>query len=176
MKSNLISGIASWKSAALLAIVALVAAVAFSGVLSTTQNASAVLGITPDNGTVAPGATVELSTGDITVASGAWTTWTITTTGAADASFESGGGTTLVCQDVERAGTCDADAADGMVSAKVSIASDSGAGAVVVRVALLTTPTVTDAVVLTVDPTLVPTKITLTPSKEAHWGSNATEA
>ncbi len=41
MKKNPISAIAGWKSAALLALVAMVAAVAFSGVLSTTQNADA---------------------------------------------------------------------------------------------------------------------------------------
>ena len=37
MKNNLISAIAGWKSAALLALVAMVAAVAFSGVLTSTQ-------------------------------------------------------------------------------------------------------------------------------------------
>ena len=35
MKNNLISAIAGWKSAALLAFIAMVAAVAFSGVLTT---------------------------------------------------------------------------------------------------------------------------------------------
>ncbi len=41
MKNNLISAIAGWKSAALLALVAMVAAVAFSGVLTNTQSATA---------------------------------------------------------------------------------------------------------------------------------------
>ena len=41
MKSNLISAIAGWKSAALLALVAMVAAVAFSGVLTNSQSATA---------------------------------------------------------------------------------------------------------------------------------------
>ena len=41
MKKNPISAIAGWKSAALLALVAMVATVAFSGVLSTTQSATA---------------------------------------------------------------------------------------------------------------------------------------
>ena len=172
MKNNLISAIAGWKSAALLALVAMVAAVAFSGVLSTTQTADAQLG---DNQTVAPGATVTLPGASIDgIGSGVWTTWTISTTGAADASFESGGGTTLVCQDVARAGTCDADAADGVISVKVKIASDSGAGAVVVRAGVLTAAQTSDAVVLTVDPGLVPAKITLTPSKKAHSASVTT--
>ena len=44
MKNNLISAIAGWKSAALLALVAMVAAVAFSGVLTSTQPTSAFAG------------------------------------------------------------------------------------------------------------------------------------
>ncbi len=176
MKKNFISAIAGWKSAALLALVAMVAAVAFSGVLSTTKTADAVLGVTPNNTTVAPGASVTLTTGTISVASGGWTTWTLTTTGAAEATFEASDGATLVCQDVARVGTCDADASDATLSVKVKIASDSGTGAVVVRVGLLETPNTTDAVVLTVAPTLVPTKITLTPSKKAHSASKTTEA
>lgn len=172
MKKNLISAIAGWKSAALLALIAMVATVAFSGVLSTTHTADARLG---DDQTVAPGATVTLP-GDIEgIKEGVWTTWTIATTGAASATFESGGGTTLVCQDVGRTGTCDANPAGGFISVKVKIASDSGAGAVVVRAGVLTAANTTDAVVLTVDPTLVPTKITLTPSKTAHPASEITD-
>ncbi|MXX19645.1 MAG: hypothetical protein F4X03_06175 [Dehalococcoidia bacterium] len=41
MKKNLISAIAGWKSAALLALVAMVAAVAFSGILTSTNSADA---------------------------------------------------------------------------------------------------------------------------------------
>ena len=44
MKNNLIGAIAGWKSAALLALVAMVAAVAFSGVLTNTQPTSASAG------------------------------------------------------------------------------------------------------------------------------------
>ena len=62
------------------------------------------------------------------------------------------------------------------MSVKVKIANDSGAGAVVVRMALLTDPNTTEAVVLTVNPSLVPTKITLTPSKKAHDASDITTA
>ncbi len=57
MKSNLISAIAGWKSAALLALVAMVAAVAFSGVLTNTQTADAQS--TPAS--APPGATVVVS-------------------------------------------------------------------------------------------------------------------
>ena len=62
MKSNLISGIASWKSTALLAIVALVAAVAFSGVLTTnTAEAATVTFADADSSqTAAPGDTVHI--------------------------------------------------------------------------------------------------------------------
>ena len=62
MKSNLISAIAGWKSAALLALVAMVAAVAFSGVLTNTQTADAQS--TP--AAAPPGATVVVSFADAT--------------------------------------------------------------------------------------------------------------
>ena len=166
MKNELISSLASWKSAALLALIAMVAAVAFSGVLTNTQKADAALVATPAS-PVAPGATVTVTSGDIGVGANEWSTWTIATTGAAKATFVSGGDTTLVCQDAPRLGTCDADGNASAVSVEVKIANDSGPGAVVVRAALLTTPQTTDAVVLTVDPGLVPTKITLTPSSKA---------
>ncbi len=139
--------------------------------LTTTQTADAQLG---DAQTVAPGATVTIS-GDIDdLDANAWTTWTLTTTGGAKATFESGGGTTLVCQEVARAGTCDADPDGNAIDVKVKIASDSGAGAVVVRAGLLTAAQTTDAVVLTVDPGLVPANISLTPSVKAHSASSTT--
>ena len=56
MKKNLISAIAGWKSAALLALVAMVAAVAFSGVLTTQTEAQA-----PADHTVIPGGSVEFT-------------------------------------------------------------------------------------------------------------------
>ncbi|MCY4391071.1 MAG: hypothetical protein OXE43_03345 [Chloroflexi bacterium] len=61
MKNNLISAIAGWKSAALLALVAMVAAVALGGVLSTTQTAEAQISVTPEDDPVVavpPGTTV----------------------------------------------------------------------------------------------------------------------
>ena len=60
MKNNLISAIAGWKSAALLALVAMVAAVAFSGVLTNTQTADAQTGTennTSDDFDASPGQT-----------------------------------------------------------------------------------------------------------------------
>ena len=68
MKSNLISGIASWKSAALLAIVALVAAVAFSGVLTTNTAEAATVSLADadSSATAAPGDTVNIVVDDAT--------------------------------------------------------------------------------------------------------------
>ena len=66
MKNNLISAIAGWKSAALLALVAMVAAVAFSGVLSTSHTAdaqTATLGVTDVSIDVGRGATVTIQLG-----------------------------------------------------------------------------------------------------------------
>ena len=55
MKNNLISAIAGWKSAALLALVAMVAAVAFSGILSTNTADAAGPGDTTVVSTAATG-------------------------------------------------------------------------------------------------------------------------
>ena len=61
MKNNLISAIAGWKSAALLALVAMVAAVAFSGVLTSTESADAQAG----GVNAVPGQTVTVAFDDI---------------------------------------------------------------------------------------------------------------
>ena len=58
MKNNLIGAIAGWKSAALLALVAMVAAVAFSGVLTSSETAGAQ---DPADHTVIPGGSVTFS-------------------------------------------------------------------------------------------------------------------
>ena len=101
MKKNPISAIAGWKSAALLALVAMVAAVAFSGVLSTTQTADAQAA--PDHtmaatdtsaNNVAPGDTVRI------VVASAFAQVSIT--GTADGvggSFVAGGGQSIACGD-----------------------------------------------------------------------------
>ena len=89
MKNNLISAIAGWKSAALLALVAMVAAVAFSGIL-TTQSADAA----------GPGDTTTVTVTGITEftedQNDGIATFEITG-GTASASFAANGGQTLVC-------------------------------------------------------------------------------
>ena len=61
MKNNLISAIAGWKSTALLALIAMVAAVAFSGVLTSTQSADAQTGTNDDPVLGSPGETVKVT-------------------------------------------------------------------------------------------------------------------
>ena len=88
MKSNLISAIAGWKSAALLALVAMVAAVAFSGVLSTSQTADAA--VQTRTGTTFAALTGNATNGQtVYIQNDAteYVTFEITTVGAAEASF-----------------------------------------------------------------------------------------
>ena len=169
MKNNLISGIASWKSAALLAIVAMVAAVAFSGVLSTTKTAEAVLGAQVGGNVqteVAPGTTVAVSTSPtVDVTSGDYVNWTITTTGDAKATFAASDSGTLTCQDATTTpSACDANGSATEMTVNVKIADDSGKGAVLVRASKFGgAATDADQVVLTVNPGLTPTAIKITP-------------
>ena len=67
MKSNLISAIAGWKSAALLALVAMVAAVAFSGVLTNSADAQTPTPLTDNTADVVPGGTVAIDGGTATI-------------------------------------------------------------------------------------------------------------
>ncbi len=177
MKKNLISAIAGWKSAALLALIAMVAAVAFSGVLSTTQTASAVLGLqvggADNTGPYSPGTVVTVSTsttvGLDTTTGGDYTNWTIQTTGGAEATFLASGTTTLTCQDATPAASaCDSNTAAGTVTVAVKIADDSGAGAILVRATKFGgAATETDLAVLSVNPGLTPTSITLRAASSA---------
>ncbi len=98
MKNNLISGIASWKSAALLAIVAMVAAVAFSGVLSTGQTAEAQAVDFVATDTYEPGATINLTALAADVGS-----WAVNDVSSSSGAF-SNGETSIRCSD---GGTCD---------------------------------------------------------------------
>ena len=92
MKNNLISAIAGWKSAALLALVAMVAAVAFSGVLTNTQTADAQA----SSDTAVPGQTLTLTWSN----SGANDVYyRISTDSSATGSFVANGGQTLRCPD-----------------------------------------------------------------------------
>ena len=125
MKNNLISAIAGWKSAALLALVAMVAAVAFSGVLSTTHTAQAAtinLPAADATATAAPGDTVTI------VVSNPFARVTITDTAAGvSASFVSGGGQSVACSS-ETACDVDTDASTDSLTVALKIADDSGEG------------------------------------------------
>ena len=160
----------------LLALAAVVAAVAFSGVVFNTQTADAVLGTQVggnDNaGPYSPGTTVAVSSSAAlnlaTTAPLSYTSWTIDTTGAAEATFVAGGGSTLSCQDASTASACDTNPAAGTITVNVKIADNSGAGAVLVRATRFGgAATDTDLAVLTVDPGLTPTSITLVPDSTA---------
>ena len=139
MKSNLISAIAGWKSAALLALVAMVAAVAFSGVLTSTDSAEAQI----------PTAT-EAADGGVTVSPGAVVNVDISTEGdrfafASDsegsATFVANGGTSLRCGDYDDQNPattgqwafCDTDTAAGGVTVQVKVDDDSPKGDIFVQ-------------------------------------------
>ena len=129
MKNNLISGIASWKSAALLAIVAVVAAVAFSGVLTNTQTAEAAnvpLPATGNSAPAAPGDTVQ-----ITVA-GELAQVSITGTGdGVSASFAANDGQSINCSDGL---ACDKSATDDEIQVDLNIDADSSEGFILLSV------------------------------------------
>ena len=185
MKSNLISGIASWKSAALLAVVAMVAAVAFSGVLSTTQTASAEVQMRNADGTFAA-LTGNANNGDTVYVqhdtTDGYVQFEISTIGAS-ASFThssaTNNGQTIVCNAASAAGACDVDTSDTGVTVAVKIDSDSAKGVVFVKQTRLTgsggDAELTEAI--TVDVAPVPTKLTLTPAATAiNSGAGAATA
>ncbi len=129
-KNNLISAIAGWKSAALLAFLALVASVAFSGVLSTTRTAEAQT-LAPATFTHAPGATFDVTLSGASLSAGDLSRWRIVPTGNEKVTFAHNGGTTLICAaggTTAAAGSCDLDVAEATVKVKVQIAADSPAG------------------------------------------------
>ncbi|MXW26079.1 MAG: hypothetical protein F4Z77_07315 [Dehalococcoidia bacterium] len=138
MKNNLISAIAGWKSAALLALIAVVAGVAFSGIL--TNSAQAVEPGKSQNVTIA----VTRPSGD-----GAGVArFEIDPLSTSSGSFDVGGGQTVVCND---AGKCDigkqTDGTDtaNSVTVKLNIDEDSADGFILVKITdvLAATPTVT---------------------------------
>lgn len=141
MKSNLISAIAGWKSAALLALVAMVAAVAFSGVLTNTADAQAAPDHTiSDTATsandVAPGDTVRLEV------AGAFAQVTIT--GTADGvSASLSGGQSISCGD---GNTCDKDTDANEVAVDLVVDADSGEGYILLSVGGLGTASQTKVI------------------------------
>ncbi len=173
MKNNLISAIAGWKSAALLALVAMVAAVAFSGVLSTTQTAEAAIQMRDSDGTYTARANGNVNNGDVVYIQNAATgfvLYEITAIGNAEASFThtsaQSSGQVLYCSPATTAGACDVDTTDGGSTVAVKIDADSGAGGIIVKQTVLATGTTTaDELAVTVKP--VPTMLTAVASPKA---------
>ncbi|MDE2670793.1 MAG: hypothetical protein OXI51_14200 [Chloroflexota bacterium] len=124
MKKNFISAIAGWKSAALLALVAMVAAVAFSGVLTSTDKADAQV----------PGETVTVA---FTTTSTDSERFRISTDSEGSASFAFNGGQALRCSN-DAANGCDVndDTAQGAtpgISVQITIDEDSPIGEIYVQ-------------------------------------------
>ena len=173
MKNNLISAIAGWKSTALLALVAMVAAVAFSGVLTSTQSADASIQ-TAANGTGSD-TSADANNGDTLYILNSFDTgfvrFEIETTGAAEATFThsdaSDNGQSILCRSAATGVvSCDADAGGTGVTVALKISDDAGRGVIFVKqttVPATGTPTVTtDTISVTV--AQVPSSLSVTPS------------
>lgn len=126
MKKDFISAIAGWKSAALLALVAMVAAVAFSGVLSSTQTADAQA--TP--ATASAGSTVVVLFTDAAGTAETPDRFRISPDSDGSATF-SNGAESITCYPDSPIG-CDA-STDGGVSLRVTIDDDSPNGSIFVQ-------------------------------------------
>ena len=127
LKSNLISAIAGWKSAALLALVAMVAAVAFSGVLTNTQTADAQAA----PASAPPGTTVVVSFVSATSTDvAAPDRFRISRDSDGSATF-SNGAQSISCT-VDSATGCDA-STDGGIQLRVTIDDDSALGQIFVQ-------------------------------------------
>lgn len=184
MKNNLISSIASWKSAALLGLVALIATVAFSGLLSTTQTADALTS-DPDlsSGPVPPGTSVNLTTTSSGVGSldaNSYVLWSISTTGNAKAVFTHNQSTTLSCLNSSSTTAdptkCDTGTDADAMTVKVKVADDSGDGAILVTATSFADASNKESQVIAVSTALVPTalKATVAAGDEAVSVSDAT--
>ena len=130
MKNNLISAIAGWKSAALLALIAMVAAVAFSGVLTSTQTADAQAG----GVSAVPGQTVTVAFTDT-----GEDRFRIDTDSEGSATFAHNGGQALRCSN-DNANGCDVNKdtlPDGNpttgISVRVTVDEDSPIGEIYVQ-------------------------------------------
>ncbi len=130
MKSNLISAIAGWKSAALLALVAMVAAVAFSGVLSTTQTAEAQF---PGAGAAVSGEPGKTVTVSFTEGADARDRFRISSDSEGSATFAHNGGKALRCGDASADG-CDVNVADtSVISLQIAIDEDTPIGEIYIQ-------------------------------------------
>jgi len=131
LKKNLISAIAGWKSAALLALVAMVAAVAFSGVLTNTESADAQAGVSG-----IPGQTVTVA---FTTTSSDNERFRISPDSEGSATFAFNGGQAVRCAN-EAANGCDVnddtlptDSPVTGISLQVTIDEDSPIGEIYVQ-------------------------------------------
>ena len=169
---NLTRALAGWKTAALLALVAIMAATAFGGVLGATPAAEAQ---GKDeiifNSNVTPGDEfwheMNSKAGEIVV-------WEIENLGGARATFKFNGQTTMTCPNgvytpanVPQPGNCDEEGTAGKMSAKIKVAADSGTGRFIVRARLLGMSGWLLAGVYPVDGTKAAASLTLTPTKAA---------
>ena len=132
MKKNFISAIAGWKSAALLALVAMVAAVAFSGVLTSTESADAQPITDAAAGAAVPGQTVSVQfdggTGTLGTSATTASRFRIDPASEGTAVFAANGATSIRCYNGSP--TCDTDGATAAtITLSVTVDADSPAPA-----------------------------------------------
>ena len=177
MKNNLISAIAGWKSAALLVLVAMVAAVAFSGVLTNGQTADAAVTGDGEN-TALPGTGVaggtKVYTNEVT---GELVTFTIADSSSASGQFTHSSaqndGRTIACNDAETADAgfataCDKNGIDNRVQVELQVDADSPAGNIIINVSVVGSATQTPSDFVRVFKAPVPTRFVVTaPTKTA---------
>ncbi len=162
----------------------MVAAVAFSGVLTTTQTAEAAV-----QSRSAEGAFVALPTGN-NVSNGqtvyvqndatGYVTFEISTVKGAKASFThadaTDNGQKIVCKASARAGTCDADTSDPGVTVALKVANDSTTGGILVKHTVAASPATPTIDEINVAVAQVATKLTVTPTTKAINASAAGDA
>ena len=176
--TNLTRAIAGWKTAALLALVAIMAATAFSGVLSTTRTAEAQT--VTFGSTIAAGAFDWIET---SVQANAVLEFEIENTGGAKAVFMFNGQTKMTCKNATfsppnqpPAGTCDGEGTSGTIGIQVLAPIDSGTGTAFVRAKYQGQRDWNWVSVIPIDGSAAAVSLTLTPAKAAIpiTGSNTT--
>ena len=177
MKNNLISAIAGWKSAALLVLVAMVAVVAFSGVLTNGQSADAALTGDGENDAL-PSTGVAGGTKVYTnVVAGELVTFTIADSSSASGQFTHSSaqndGRTIACNDAETADTgfataCDKNGGNTSVQVELQVDADSPAGNIIINVSVVGSTSQTASDFVRVFKAPVPTRFVVTaPTKTA---------
>ena len=160
MKSNLISGIASWKSTALLAIVALVAAVAFSGVLTTGQPVDAQTDLVDNTADIVPGGKVNIT------GQGNATMVQFAVTGGSSSGTFANGETSIVCRDrngtTNATATCDTNGDAAGITVVFTVDGDSPDGFVTITRTQILPVTTDDPTVAIITVTTQPVPASLT--------------